>query len=269
MSEENKSFDWNKVVSWIFGILALLGVGFGVLNYVQKTKEEELRIQAQNEIARQSQIIEEKEGLYSRLAEQNEDLVSSLEERNEEFAGIIRGKDERILTLQEVIANFEPVRIVVRPRNVIQYPDPINPERIRVEFDQTQDPLRVSGFTLTDPAEAEVEVSYVRPLGITSVLTQREDGSWNAYFETDYPNLRVEQLQTRVNPYIIEERENDFFDNVIIGGHLGLNSNLSGVTANVWALYELEDLAFGPALGASVSDDSFATFGLVFQGRPF
>ena len=267
MGKESK-LDWAKVLMGVLmGGLAFFGIGM----FMRANAEEAKRIEAQNQIARMSEVIQEKEQTWSRLSEQREDVINILEERNSELASLIRDREASILSLSETVANFRPVRVVVRPEQVTQTVDETDPERTRVDFEDENDPVRVAGFTLTNPAEAELEVSFTRPLRLTTTVTQEEDGSWRTYVEGDWPNIEIEQMETFVNPRPLRDRE--WVENIIFGGNLrvGVAPKIDALGGDLYLLYSFRDaFAVGPSLGVDfVQDQARIMLGVQMQFHPW
>lgn len=247
MAEKN-SLDWVKVIMGI--LMAGLAI-FGIAQFTKAKQEEAARIAAQNEIALMSDVIEEKEGVWSRLSVQQEDIIEQLREENSDLATTIEDRDANILAMSEAIARFSNIRVVVRPQNVVQ--EPVE-DRIRVAFTEEVDPIRVEGFTLTDPPEAEVTVGFTRPLQLRTVITQEEDGSWRTYIEGDYPNLEIEQIETVVNPF--PERGRTWVENISIGGGLHGSTQFDAAFGEVFLMYTFDDsISVGPSAGVAVIDD--------------
>lgn len=247
-------------------IMTALGA-FGVGQFIRGNQEEARRIESQNEIARMSDVIEERNGVWSRLSQQQDDIINRLRDQNSGLADLIEQRNEQILTLSETVARIRDVHVVVRPRNITQ--TPVGDDRIRVDFHEEVDPIRVEGFTLTNPGEADLTVGFTRPLRLTTTVTQAEDGSWKTYVEGDWPNLEIEQIDSVVNPQPIRERT--FVENLIVGGDLATSFQFDSIFADVYMMYEFnESLAVGPSIGAAViGDQARATIGLKFQWAPW
>lgn len=261
-----KKINWDNILKGFLIIFTILSIGFGIFYNVKAIKEREKRIAAQNELARQAKVFAEKEGLWSKLSQQREDIENELRAKNEELANLLRSRDERILALTDTIAKIRSTKIIIKERNIDQTEEN---ERIRVSFDQVQDPIRISGFTLTNPPEATLEFSFVRPLRLRSVITQKESGQWVTYFESDWENLEIEEIETIVNPLNSIERSRQWYEGISIGANLA-TSGFTGLSANIFATYDVGKISFGPSLGISVSDeDSFANVGFIFQYKPF
>lgn len=260
MSEKKKEIDWVKI---IIGVLMSALAIFGFSSYLNYKKEEKARIEAQNEIARQSKVIKESNDTWSRLAQQREDAIDDLEKQNKDLADRIKEKNEQVLVLSQAVAKFNSIKIIVR--DAVQTE---NEGRTKVSFDKTVDPINVKGFTLTNPAEAEFDVNFVRPLKLTTVVTQKKNGQWVARISGDWPNLNIEQIDTVVNPRPFQPR--GLTERIILGGSIGTDFSFGGISGDVYTLYDLDSFAVGPYVGVTtVNDYVGANFGLRFQYFPF
>lgn len=258
------------IVKIILAVLAMAMAAFGVVSYVKSTEEHKKKIEAQNEIARLSVVIEEKDGSWSRLSQQSEEIISSLESKNRDLADIVRERSETILSLNETIANFSPTKIVVRRTNVTEVTTGAGEEeRVTVSFAENVDPVRVEGFTITNPPEAEVTVSFTRPLRLHTAITQQEDGSWRTYVSGDWPNLQIENIETVVNPRLTRPR--GFFDRLSLVTAVAASTKFDSFFVGANILYDVnESFSFGPMIGASVVEDrSSAVLGLSVQWHMF
>ena len=246
-------------------IVAALGA-FGVSQFVRGNQEEARRVEAQNEIARISEVVDEKDGVWSRLAQQQEDAIGILRKDNSDLADLIESRNEQILTLSTAVATVRDIRVIVRPEHITQTETEAG--RTRVDFEEEVDPVRVSGFTLTDPPETELTVGFIRPLILTTTVVEAEDGSWKAYVQGDWPNLEIEQIDTVVNPQPITDRS--FAENIIVGLDVSTSFQLDSVFADIYLMYDFGGIAFGPSIGVAVmEDEARATVGLKLQWAPW
>lgn len=263
----------------ILAVLALGGGAFGTYFFL-KTKavvqrETEARVSAQNTIAQLSRTVKEGERTWSRLAQEKEIEISGLNEDLEDALSRIRERDERITTLTEVNAALRGVRVIVRPDNVHQSPEPSEPgeaERVRVEFDQVwEDFMRVSGFTLTNPAEAEIHVDYTRPVRISVITTQRPDLSWDTYVSTDIPNLEIGDIQSQVNPLSRPQEVSRWYENIYVGIGAGIGGGTNAAGFGLIEIgYDFGDMEIG-IFGTGIGYDGGASFGggFTFRLNPF
>jgi hypothetical protein len=270
MADKSSKMDWGKIIMAI--VIAAFGI-FGLASFLRANAEEAKRIEAQNETARISTVIQEKEDLWSRLSQQKDDLASVLRQSNSDLASRLEDQGAAIVSLSETIANFKPVRVIVRTENVSQDPvDPTEPggeQRIRVSFHEEVDPIRVEGFTLSNPPEAEVTVGFTRPLKLRTVITQERNGAWRTYVQGDWPNLTIEQIETVVNPQAARSRS--VVENIIVGGNLHTSWQLDSAVGEVFALYSFKDsFAAGPSVGVGIiNGESDLLLGAQFQWHPW
>ena len=197
---------WQKIAVLLFAIAAILVITFQFWRQEQSSRQaEQARVSAQNALAEMSRVMEENTETWSRLAQERSDLMELLEARNTELAEIIRNRNEEIQNLTTAIANIENIRVVVRPETGGRVEETIETvageSRLRVDFEQMyEDFILVSGHTFTNPAEAEIELAFVRPVNFTIVTTQLQDLSWRSYVSTDFPGMTVGEIETSVNP---------------------------------------------------------------------
>lgn len=266
MSKNEKNRNWTSIG---LGILVLILSSLGVFLFSKYSEEQKARLEAQNRIAEQSEVIRESQQTWSRLATQYEDLDRRLSEINEDLSKKITKRGEEITSLSTALTKIRPIVIRFPEENIVQ--EPQENGRIRVSFDRTEDPVRIHGFTLTDPAEAEVSVEFVRPLRLTSVITQRPDGSWNSYFDTDWENLEIEQVSTTVNP--LPQTVESLGRGFILGlqAQMGVVRPIDSFGGNISLLYETSTnrkFTIGPTFGISSMDgQSRFQVGLATQFR--
>lgn len=263
---EDKSRNWLAIVLGVIVAILAAVTGFSIASSNQEARR---RIEAQNRIAEQSEVIREKDRLWSRLATQYDNLEERVRERDLQFAQMLEDRDERILALSETVANIRPVRVVVRQPVQTDTPD----GRSRVSFDETVPPVRVSGYTLTNPPEAEMEVSFPEPLRLRTTVVQRDDGSWRSYFDANWDNVEIEDIETSVSPLpdvLPRARER-----IVLGANASIAPTRAFDTfsGNVYLLVETKtrrSFAMGPNVGmTTIAGESRFNVGLTFQWRPW
>lgn len=259
----------------VLAVLLAISVGVGVFFFIQKqaiiSRENEARVVAQNRIAELSRTLKEGRGTWSRLAQERQADISALREQNSELSSLIESRNEEIQNLTTAVATLRNIRVRVDRENIDQTPvDPIepgDPDRLRVNFDQVwEDFIRVSGHTITSPAEAEVAIEFIRPVSVQVVTTQREDFSWNSYVSIDIPGLEIGNIETTVNPISRPAEQRDWYDDIWIGvgGAVGIQGN-SG-TAHVSFGYDFGNWDAGVSVGGIFSSAG-VDFGLGIQLR--
>lgn len=256
----------SKKIDWVQIIIGLVFVGlsvFGFSSYMKFKKEEQRRVDAQNELARNSKIIQENSNTWSRLAQQKDDAINDLRADNERLAKIVEERGEEIYALSSAIVKFKSIKFIIKEGDANQSEE--TPGRLRVDFKQVQDPVSVSGYTLTNPAHAELEVGFTRPLKLKTVTTQRPDGSWNTYVSGDWPNLEIEQIESVVNPLLKEKKS--LGDRLIFGVGVGPTVSFDGLMFQTHVLYDFDVLSIGPFLATGA--DTGGVIGIMAQTRPF
>lgn len=252
MSKEEKNRNWTSIG---LGILVMVLSSLGIFLFSKYSEEQKARIQAQNTIAEQSEVIRESQTTWSRLATQYENLDERLNQVNEDLGRQITERGEEITTLSNALVKIRPIVIRFPAENVVQTPE--EDGRVRVSFDRSVDPVRIHGWTLTNPGEAEVSMEFTRPLRLTSVVTQRPDGSWNSYFDSDWENLEIESMNTTVNP--LPQQQEAIRRGFIVGlsARMGVVRPIDSVGADLSVLYETgtrRKFTLGPTFGVSTVD---------------
>jgi hypothetical protein len=227
-----------KIVSNLdkIGIVALIcaAVFFWWKMTSSQMQQEEERISLQNRIAELSRVVDEGNGTWSRLAQERGDSLQRLNEMLPQLAETIRQRDEQIMALARATASLRPITIRVTEgsgANQQTETGQAGQDRIRVNFDAThQETVRVAGFTLTNPAEANVEVSLVRPVNFVVTTTQLPDRSWRTYINSDWEDLQIGNIESQVTPIMRSRRwEQDIEVSLVGAASVNGNSALLGM----------------------------------------
>lgn len=222
-----------KIIAIIaLSVLLALSAIFSAFMFFQKEQikkqGEEARVSAQNRIAELSRTIEETEGLWSRLAQEREADMDELRRSNEALANLIKERNEEITALTRAVATLRTVRVIDRE------PEQSEEEgRSRVDFSETYENFwLVHGYTLTNPAFAEINIEFARPANFTVVTTQQEDLSWRTYVTSDIPNLQIGEIDSQVNPISRPQEQIPWHHGIFLGV-----GGLVSVTGNSGAAY--------------------------------
>lgn len=191
--------------------------------YSLESEAQEARVAAQNQLAELSQVIQENNGTWSRLAQENGEALSLLQTSSAQLAQMIQDRNEEITSLTTAVATIRPITVrVIQGAGASQTEqepvEPGQPTRDRVDFDTThEDFVRIHGYTLTHPAEANLSVEYTRSINFTVVTTQAEDLSWRSYVESDMPGLQIGEIESRVNPISRPQEQRRWEQDIEIG----------------------------------------------------
>ena len=96
----------NKILLYVFAGMAVLAIIAAIYFFIQKNKEEQAKIDAFNDLAAQSEVVQEREQTWSKLSFQKDELINELRNRNESLANTIENRDESILALSQERRNF-------------------------------------------------------------------------------------------------------------------------------------------------------------------
>lgn len=174
-----------------------------------------------NEIARMSKVVQEGNNSWSRLAQERSDSLDRLNQMLPELANTIRQRDEQILQLARATASIRPIVVRITEDSGASQSEqpgatPEAPTRARVDFDTThQEFARIHGFTLTNPAEANVSVEFVRPINFVVTTTQAPNQSWRTYIQTDVPGLEIGEIESQVSP--LAARQKSWEEDIEVG----------------------------------------------------
>ena len=223
-----------KILSAILFVGVLVAGGFYF--YEKYCHQKDLQ-EANNQVAELQGTIKEKENLYSAKAVE----VGNLEAKNKELEKTIKSRNEQIAAIAEInlSLNDELIKIKNALQEVLDQNGnvvPIEPEcekcflgkRFKVSFEQEQNCIKVSGFTLTSPPEAEVKVSWVKPLTLNVYLTRDDNKNFRIYLESQDNMFEKIDLSLKVDPSIFDIT---WYERFAFGGNLvagqGIGSSLS------------------------------------------
>ncbi len=120
--------------------------------------------------------------------------------------------------------------------------------RIKVDFDETKDNLHVYGFTLTNPAQATINLQWLEPLKLQLVLTRGEDGSFKVYLDEESKSVVPTALTLKVDPSVLERK---WYEKIAFGADVGASQ--MGFNGSFRVMYGVKNnLYIGPAVSLSV-----------------
>lgn len=169
--------------------------------------------------------------------------------------------DARAAALMEVVVSQRQKRVTgtAHATQAVEKPSaPGNPERRRVDFDLELSRFRVSGHTLTDPAESILTLEEVRPLKLGIAVSRGKDGKWRTDVSTEDGSKADVRLSV-VDEKAISGGWRDRLSVVLAAGAF------PNQTASVGLLYG-NKIAVGPF--CQVSPDS-SSCGVTMTWRPF
>jgi hypothetical protein len=148
--------------------------------------------------------------------------------------------------------------------------------RIKVEFDQTKGDLRLFGFTITNPAQAQINLEWLKPLNLQLVLTKSDDGSFKVYLdEKDKESSGMivpKELTLKIDPSVLSKK---WFEKISLTANLSVGNSLIGPTswggmASVGAGYMItHNLNLGLQVSAAYTGNVYLFYGASVTWFPF
>lgn len=183
----------DKFVYGFIVFLFLTIIGLVIYGGIKQYQYQEELKKMNNQISELTPTIKIIEGTFGRMVMDNANLIKELEKTNKELADKFKKMDldllqvtratvaiqNQIFTLSGDIKDKTPGQITTKPEG----------EGVRVDFDQTQGYYNLKGYTLSKPLKAEINLSQVKPLDITTTLVRNDKGIYEAFitFPQDYP----------------------------------------------------------------------------------
>lgn len=209
-------------------------------------------------MAESQQLVKETQTAVSSRAFEIEDLKA----KNEDLQKIIKKNKEKILATTDIALQLQNQLIQIKNANQTivdeagSQPASVPSEcqaclsktRVKVDFDETKDNLRVYGFTLTSPAQATINLQWLEPLKLQLVLTRGEDGSFKIYLDDESKSVVPTALTLKVDPSVLERK---WYEKIALGADVGASQ--MGFNASFRAMYGVKNnLYVGPAVSLSV-----------------
>ena len=260
-----------KFLSMFLGVCLLIAVGVGIyLERSAKSASKELN----NQIAKLEGMVKETESAYSARGL----LIDDLESANKDLQKVVDSRDEEVAVLGEVVLQWKKKYFDIKNATgtvvgndgttVVEVPADcqtcLKDLRFRVDFDKIQDYLKIVGHTLTNPAEAQFEVSWERQLKLSFILTKKDD-NFRLYFDSNTPDLVPGELTLKVDSSVFEKR---WYEKIGIGLDVAVGP---GVLSGVKVFYDItDDIYLGPNVDFFYDGDKLRTlYGASFGWYPF
>lgn len=264
-----------KILTYVLAGLLLLG---GAAFAYEKVSHNKMRKSLNNQLAKAQKMQKETETAYSRLALETEDLKA----RNGDLQKVLDDRDEDIFAMTEASLKWKDKylkalkakqKIVTRDGKTVVIKEPADCEqlansdlRVRVDFEHEEDPIKVSGHTLSNPAYAEVKIEWVKDLNLDIILAKNDDDTFRVYLDSDSGLLIPADLKLQVDPSVTEKK---WYERLSVNG--SLNFGEFGGVATVGVGYDiLDNLSISPNFVTYYDGEKAKLFyGVGFKWNPF
>lgn len=261
----NDSGDYMLVYKYLS---AILGVGLliaGALYLNEKRVHASDTTALHNKVAELEGTVKEAKNAVSTKGIEVDGLKASLEvvlSNNKQLLKSIKDRDESIVALNEVVLRWKnkyfeiknATETTVETDGTTTAEVPVECQsclknvRSRVDFDQTQDAMRVYGYTLTNPAYANVSLEWVKDVNLTLILVRNKQKHFKVYLDSKNSDFVPAKLSLMVDPSVFEKK---WYEKIAIStsasvGNFVVGTNLA-ITYDVW-----DDIFVGPNFVAVV-----------------
>lgn len=267
--------NWDKIKQ--YGLLAVIGLLLIVVIWgaIGKWSNDKEMARLRNEVALRDKTIEVQKGVYTKLSLETADLRKLLDSKDEQVKGLleqVKKNKEDLLAANQVAIKWKKAYEGAVAANQTEVPvdpgNPTGPTRKKVTFQKDWGMIGVSGYTLTDPAEAFVKVEQLRALMLTLAISQDPTGAWHSYVTSNDENTAVDIKLAAVNPHILEPKWYEKLQlNLALAG--GTTNNGFGILVGAGVSYKIKQFDVGPAVFLGISSTVSPYFGATFAWRPF
>lgn len=241
-----------KFLSMLLAVLLLICGGFYLYERYKHNQDTAL---LNNQIAQQQQTIKETQDAYSKLAVE----AKNLKVENAELQKKIKDRDEQIVSLTQV-------NIRLRDQ-IIQITNATQTEqngRTKVEFSKDNGLLKVSGYTLTNPAFAQINLEWLRDINLQLVLVKDKNNIFRVYLDSQSSDIESATLSLKIDPSVFEYK---WYERLAVSGGTLLGNNT--LVSNVGIQLKIYNWLVGPSVGIVVGPSVQKVYGVQASWFPF
>lgn len=257
----------------VIGILCLIFVGFQLNSYYKINSLEKDKKTLQNALADSQATIVIKDSVYMKATKDIENLKSLLDNSNNQVHALteyIEKQKEKIAYVTGLAIKWKSAYEGVL--NAQQHDEQNNPPidaicveqcmklRTRVDFEKELGPFKISGHTITNPAEAYAKVEQLKPLILKLVVTRTKSGLWKTYVVSQDGDLQIQIDTSAIDTSSFRRK---WYEKIGLAGNISLGS---GIYSSIGVTYDFNGLSVGPSYGFS---DRGKLIGLTAIWRPF
>ena len=224
-----------------------------------------------NSLATESQSKEIAQGLYEKatITSKNlQDLLNNEDAQNISLKKQLDQKNEDLITATNLMIKWKTdyLAIVAGTQTVLPAnpATPNAPERVKVAFSKDFGPILASGFCLTNPPEASVDLHQQRPLKLTLAVSQDAQGLWHTYTSSNEDNMEADIALSAVNPYLTSPK---WYERISVSAAVAGGG--SGVMAGIGLGVDIGQFTPSIMIFDHSSNLTSPLYGLNLAWRPF
>lgn len=252
---------WQIVAIFIAGML-FLGSIAGIIYFWNKNNELKTALEAsEGSLEFQKLIYDESvkawrkntevtNALYNTLKEDNKKLYDDLKARNAEIVSLTKVGIEwkgKYLGIKETVDDIKDYIVDSNGETLPAESIPAECAELRykVDFKKEDGYLGVKGWTLTNPAEAGINVYWTKPLDLNVVISRSKDKkTYIANLTTSSDDFFPYKLDVKIDPSLFKKR---WYERFWLGGDLMIGKGNAGTNLGIY--YEFGKLLIGPKIG--------------------
>jgi hypothetical protein len=250
------------------GILISVILGMAGFGYFKKLEFEKRIETLHQEINEHVNTIQINEHVWMKSTKEVEDLKNLLDESKREqklLKDALNANKSEVLSLTQLNIKlkkgYEEVIKNAKQTEIVENKVP----RTKVEFDKDFGAYKVSGYTLTNPGEAKLKLSQIKPLKLTIALS-KQNNKWQTHVASSDEDVALDINVNSLDQELLERKWYEKFGvaTQISGGTL---LNRGGALFGVGLTYDVWKLSIGPNFVISNYKDKLYGINVIY--KPF
>jgi hypothetical protein len=260
----------NTIYKFLLLGASLVIITLVILGAIKKRDYDKQVATLQNQAASMAKTIEDQNGLYEKLTLQDTNVKDMLDVSNaqtKELSDQLSKAKQDLQSAVEVSLQWKNAYSAIVQGTQTVLPS-TSGDRTKVAFNKDFGSFIVNGFTLTNPAEADLTVSQGVPLKLTIAVAQDASKAWHSYATSSDPNIGVDIALASVNPYIDSPK---WYQRIGVTADTAFGSTPvgAGILLGAGINVELSNIDIGPKAFMNITNRVDAYYGLGLTWMPF
>lgn len=237
-------------------VVLIIGVLISIIqNKIQQNNFNDKIKELNNTMAKTSETIKIDDNVYEKISLTQEKLIKTyLEEQDKKLSDKFEDLNQKLLAVTKAQITIKDQVYKIDSSsggkiNQVIIEKEKEEKRLKVTFEKIQGYFKVSGYTLTNPLEAEINITQAKQLYVMTGLVKQDDGRYYAFlkFPDDFPITNI-SLDSRIDiEEIISEYKEKWYQRFYMGGSFFVSKK--GVVIGPFIGYKLlGKLLIGPTV---------------------